>query len=83
MLSQNHSNLAKYYLNMVKFVTYNFDIELSNFTREKNEACWSCGNDGKTLRCSMCRVAFYCSKDCQKTDWKKMHKEMYVEHLRQ
>ncbi|KZW01903.1 hypothetical protein EXIGLDRAFT_829805 [Exidia glandulosa HHB12029] len=30
--------------------------------------------DGRLLRCSQCRTVAYCSKECQKTDWKRGHK---------
>ena len=33
--------------------------------------------DGKLQKCSRCRVARYCSKECQKRDWKYgQHKEI-------
>lgn len=36
--------------------------------------CWFCGNTkAKTQRCAGCSVAYYCSKKCQKKDWK-IHK---------
>lgn len=39
------------------------------------EKCRYCpnttGDDGKALlRCTRCRCAMYCSKECQKADWK-------------
>lgn len=42
--------------------------------------CASCNKveeiDGPALlRCSACRTAYYCSKDCQKADWKKHKKD--------
>mmetsp|Transcript_16590 Transcript_16590/g.24561 ORF Transcript_16590/g.24561 Transcript_16590/m.24561 type:complete len:538 (-) Transcript_16590:636-2249(-) len=37
--------------------------------------CWSCdkANIG-TMRCKSCKVARYCSKECQRSDWKSDHK---------
>jgi len=32
------------------------------------------GTKGKLMQCSRCKLAYYCSKDCQKADWKS-HKE--------
>ncbi|CAL4060328.1 unnamed protein product, partial [Meganyctiphanes norvegica] len=43
-------------------------------------ACYSCGtmiskeNDVYLWRCSGCQLVSYCSKRCQKADWKMMHK---------
>lgn len=33
------------------------------------DACGKCAFGRKRLRCSRCKGAFYCSKDCQKADW--------------
>ena len=33
------------------------------------KVCNKCGNPG-TLRCSKCKKVYYCSKECQKSDWK-------------
>jgi hypothetical protein len=45
--------------------------------RDKNE-CWCCGKTGISAdavkRCSRCRVAKYCDKQCQTKDWKQRHR---------
>ena len=33
--------------------------------------------DAGTKRCSVCRAAYYCSKECQKTHWKEHKKECH------
>eukprot|EP00002_Diphylleia_rotans_P016553 TRINITY_DN3222_c0_g2_i1.p1 TRINITY_DN3222_c0_g2~~TRINITY_DN3222_c0_g2_i1.p1 ORF type:complete len:545 (+),score=78.04 TRINITY_DN3222_c0_g2_i1:47-1681(+) len=35
--------------------------------------CWDCGKEAST-RCAICKVAYYCGKDCQKTAWVYEHK---------
>jgi hypothetical protein len=29
----------------------------------------------KLLRCTRCKIALYCNKECQKADWKRGHKK--------
>ena len=44
--------------------------------------CKLCGKTGRNLlRCSRCRIAHYCSSECQVADWKKEHKNECVEPL--
>jgi hypothetical protein len=42
---------------------------------EHGKKCENCesygGEDSKLLTCSGCLTTFYCSKECQKIDWKK------------
>ncbi|KAM5441428.1 hypothetical protein MferCBS31731_003499 [Microsporum ferrugineum] len=45
----------------------------------KEEACSNCGgtkpgSGTKLLRCSGCKVTKYCSKECQREDWRLKHK---------
>jgi hypothetical protein len=47
----------------------------------KEGTCWDCGakscNDGSMLlRCAKCKMAQYCSAECQKRDWKNSHKQL-------
>ena len=37
--------------------------------------CGFCGDQVETKKCSICRKAYYCSKECQKADWPN-HKEV-------
>ena len=36
--------------------------------------CGNCGADGATRCCRACKALYYCSKACQKHDWKHRHK---------
>ena len=33
-------------------------------------ACASCGLSPANLRCTQCKGVYYCSRDCQKANWK-------------
>jgi TPR repeat protein len=50
-------------------------IKLSRKVSEK--ICRNCGKDDSKFNCAKCKVAFYCSKECQSFDWKKLdHKKI-------
>jgi hypothetical protein len=43
---------------------------------QSRAGCLSCGKDNiKLLQCGKCKLAAYCGKECQKTDWK-VHKNI-------
>mmetsp|Transcript_45309 Transcript_45309/g.90744 ORF Transcript_45309/g.90744 Transcript_45309/m.90744 type:complete len:182 (+) Transcript_45309:82-627(+) len=39
------------------------------------ETCTACGKQGKVQRCSKCKSAAYCGKECQLSDWTAHKKE--------
>ncbi|KAL3935603.1 MAG: hypothetical protein SGBAC_008912 [Bacillariaceae sp.] len=39
------------------------------------DQCQVCGKEGKVHRCSRCKIARYCSIECQKSDWKAGHRK--------
>jgi hypothetical protein len=44
-------------------------------------ACGHCGkSDGNLVRCGNCKKVFYCSKDCQRTDWTSNHRSVCQKH---
>merc|ERR1712232_688999 len=40
-----------------------------------NMKCSHCGKKGKLFCCTACMLAVYCSKSCQKKDWKADHSQ--------
>lgn len=52
------------------------DIISAGLIREyQNKACTSCFTKfDKLSRCSICKLVFYCSRDCQKSHWSDIHK---------
>ncbi|KAL1798263.1 hypothetical protein ACET3X_002300 [Alternaria dauci] len=48
---------------------------------QKQRTCWECGvkrsKDGSMLsKCASCKVAQYCSADCQNRNWRREHKQL-------
>uniref|UniRef100_A0A914QFP5 MYND-type domain-containing protein n=1 Tax=Panagrolaimus davidi TaxID=227884 RepID=A0A914QFP5_9BILA len=48
-----------------------------------DKLCHVCGKEAKTLpACSGCKMALYCSKECQKIDWNELNHEGICKHLK-
>jgi hypothetical protein len=47
---------------------------------EKIDECFRCKKKEKLKYCKKCMIATYCSKKCQKKDWKKIHKNNCMEY---
>lgn len=47
----------------------------------KRNQCRTCGNEGAPSMCSACRVARYCSVECQRLDWEPHKKVCDVDRL--
>lgn len=44
-----------------------------------NDSCQCCGYDQETPKlplCGNCKAVRYCSKECQRVDWKRRHKQL-------
>ena len=48
-------------------------IQHARSYRKQARVCHWCCNKGKH-QCNRCHLAFYCSTECQRTDWKRHHK---------
>lgn len=46
-------------------------MPINVFTGSHPTGCWECGNKEKTLKkCTKCKLAKYCGKECQHAHWK-------------
>lgn len=53
-----------------------------SFPPKKTHQCRSCYKEGANLRCGRCIAVYYCSKACQRKDWKKSHKRMCAKYIK-
>ncbi|THU80863.1 hypothetical protein K435DRAFT_490220 [Dendrothele bispora CBS 962.96] len=54
--------------------TQEYEKQVKTANRCRNDSCpRGVVCDGSILRCSGCRDALYCSKQCQREDWKRRH----------
>uniref|UniRef100_A0A914Y6E0 MYND-type domain-containing protein n=1 Tax=Panagrolaimus superbus TaxID=310955 RepID=A0A914Y6E0_9BILA len=51
-------------------------------TSKIDKLCHVCGKEAKIRPCSVCKMAFYCSKDCQKIDWREFNHKSICKHLK-
>ena len=42
--------------------------------------CWVCGETTNIQRCASCKMAQYCSMECQRTGWKSHKKDCAIVH---
>ena len=60
---------------MRKFIKQKYGVEIESLAKKWSKLCWNCFAAVENLKkCSKCRIARYCGKDCQAQDWKKVHK---------
>ncbi|XP_071146982.1 uncharacterized protein [Mytilus edulis] len=73
-IMKNKNQLKHYFDVMKEFMAkrYRAQIDISSIVCE---TCWNCNEkSNKLLKCGKCKVALYCCKECQKSDWKNIHK---------
>ena len=60
-----------YYTDMRKFIKERFGVEIVSLAKKWIKLCWKCFAAFENLKkCSKCRAARYCGKECQVLDWK-------------
>jgi len=60
---------------MRKFIKEKYGVKIESLAQKWSKLCWNCFAAVENLKkCSKCRIARYCGKDCQAQDWKKVHK---------
>ncbi|XP_062576684.1 uncharacterized protein LOC134238584 [Saccostrea cucullata] len=77
VVMQNKVQLKSYFQKIKVFVNLKFSVSVEEPSSTTRSQCWECGKESsqtKFKKCSQCKVAVYCSRDCQKKDWKKIHK---------
>jgi hypothetical protein len=58
-----------------EFSTRRFGPRFLGFYSCNNRGCWKTETlEESFARCTQCKLAFYCSRECQKEDWKARHK---------
>ena len=66
-----------YDLNMRHYIKTKYGVVIPSLAEKWHRLCWHCFNPGDNLKCcSKCKIAQYCTKNCQKLDWK-VHKEVH------
>ena len=69
--------LVMYDLNMRKYIKGKYGKEIPNLAQKWRRLCWACFTPVDQLKCcAKCKIALYCSKNCQRQDWK-VHKELH------
>lgn len=69
-IDHEEKQIARYDPNFDKV----FSEQLCDFVQAAC-GCFSCEKQGATKKCSACKVAVYCDRTCQRSDWREEHKE--------
>ena len=66
-----------YDINMRKFIKEKYGVEIVSLAEKWSKLCWNCSAVLESSKlCSDCKIACYCGKPCQKSDWK-VHRELH------
>ena len=78
-MSFNKLQIQHYYKMMTRFMKGKYNVTVPSFV-PSDHYCWKCQKEGMLLKsCARCKVSKYCNKQCQKTDWKEIHKIVCLE----
>lgn len=73
-IMKNKIRFKHYFVVMKEFMAQRYKVQI-DISPEAYEACWNCNEKSdKLLKCVKCKVALYCRRECQKLDWKNIHK---------
>lgn len=73
-IMKNKIQLKHYFGVMREFMAKRYEVNI-DVSRIVHETCWNCnGKFDKLLKCGKCKVALYCGRECQKSDWKNIRK---------
>lgn len=71
-ISLNNPQIDKYFSLMIIYVYSTYNVQVFYISENAFNNCWECDKNDSSLKiCSICKVAKYCDKECQKKDIKK------------
>ena len=73
--------IKMYDILMREYIKREFEVVVQDIEEKWKERCWNCEkvDANSTLKCcSVCKLAKYCSMECQKREWK-VHKVLHME----
>ena len=75
-MSYNSDPLSQYFRELESEIELEYEVYVPEIT---NRSCWHCGKNGDGLKkCTRCKVALYCGRNCQRQDWRAIHKQVCI-----
>ena len=66
-----------YDIEMRRYIKEVYDVEIESPAKKWSRLCWNCFEKKEDLKkCAECRITQYCSKECQRQDWR-IHKVLH------
>ena len=70
--------LTLYDIEMRRYIKRKYGVEIESVVKKWSRLCWNCFEQKADLKkCSKCRIAQYCNKECQAQDWT-VHKKLHA-----